>query len=189
MPQPAATTRPAGSNSRKCGSPASALDFSRRLSAGAVARSATRRRTFPLAEETRALASRAFAFVPREGGRTQNPHPCLRALERRNRSPAKRPALFRPNLNECRRRCSCSGGLACHAPNASSISCSLLTAYLKAHPGSRSQVQVRVARVTTRAATRVDIIGVAALVGATRSPSKARASRRTVVSVVVREKR
>jgi hypothetical protein len=66
---------------------------------------------------------------------------------------------------------------------------SLLTAYLKAHPGSRSQVQVRVARVTKRAATRVDIIGVAALVGATRSPSKARASRRTVVSVVVREKR
>ena len=54
---------------------------------------------------------------------------------------------------------------------------SLLTAYLKAHPGSRSHVQVRVARVTKRAATRVDIVGVAALVGAKRSPSKARASR------------
>ena len=54
---------------------------------------------------------------------------------------------------------------------------SVLTAYLKAHPGSRPDVQVRVARVTKRAATRVDIIGVAALVGARRSLLKARASR------------
>ena len=54
---------------------------------------------------------------------------------------------------------------------------SLLTAYLKAHPDSRPDVQVRVARVTKRTPSRVDIIGVAALVGARRSPSKARASR------------
>jgi predicted RNase H-like HicB family nuclease len=54
---------------------------------------------------------------------------------------------------------------------------SLLTAYLKAHPDSRPDVQVRVARVTERTSTRVDIIGVAALVGAQRTASKARASR------------
>lgn len=54
---------------------------------------------------------------------------------------------------------------------------SLLTAYLKAHPDSRPDVQVRVARVTKRTDTPVDIVGVAALVGAGRSPSKARASR------------
>lgn len=54
---------------------------------------------------------------------------------------------------------------------------SVLTAYLKAHPDSRPDVQVRVARVSERAGTRVDIIGVAALVGARRSVSKARASR------------
>ena len=54
---------------------------------------------------------------------------------------------------------------------------SLLAAYLKSHPDSRPEVHVRVARVSKRTATRVDIIGVAALVGARRSASKARASR------------
>ena len=54
---------------------------------------------------------------------------------------------------------------------------SVLKAYLETHPGSRSQVQVRVARVSEPPATRVDIVSVAALVGARRSLSKARASR------------
>jgi predicted RNase H-like HicB family nuclease len=52
----------------------------------------------------------------------------------------------------------------------------VLTAYLEAHPGSRSVAQVRVARLSDRQ-TRVDIVGVAALVGARRSTRKARASR------------
>jgi hypothetical protein len=41
----------------------------------------------------------------------------------------------------------------------------LLTEYVKAHPDSRPDVQVRVARVTTRTATRVDMVGVAAAGG------------------------
>jgi predicted RNase H-like HicB family nuclease len=52
-----------------------------------------------------------------------------------------------------------------------------LTAYLEAHPGSRSEAQVRVARFSDRHKTKVDIVGVAALVGARRSATKARASR------------
>ena len=53
----------------------------------------------------------------------------------------------------------------------------VLTAYLAAHPGSRTETQVRVARLTDRERTTVDIVGVAALVGARRSATKARASR------------
>lgn len=53
----------------------------------------------------------------------------------------------------------------------------VLTAYLEAHPGSRSGAQVRVARFAARQKTKVDIVGVAALVGARRSAVKARASR------------
>jgi len=52
----------------------------------------------------------------------------------------------------------------------------VLTAYLAAHPATRSQVQVRVARFSN-GSRKVDIVGVAALVGAQRSPTKARASR------------
>ncbi len=51
----------------------------------------------------------------------------------------------------------------------------VLTAYLEAHPDSRSVAQVRVARFSDR--KRVDIVGVAALVGSRRSARKARASR------------
>jgi hypothetical protein len=53
----------------------------------------------------------------------------------------------------------------------------VLTAFLQAHPGSRSRAQVRVARVSPRQGSKVDIVGVAALVGARRSSLKARASR------------
>jgi hypothetical protein len=53
----------------------------------------------------------------------------------------------------------------------------VLAAYLEAHPGSRSAAQVRVARVSDRHRMKVDIVGVAALVGARRSATKARASR------------
>lgn len=53
----------------------------------------------------------------------------------------------------------------------------VLTAYLEAHPGCRTDAQVRVARLSDRQETKVDIVGVAALVGARRSTSKARASR------------
>ena len=54
----------------------------------------------------------------------------------------------------------------------------VLTAYLEAHPTSRPDARVRVARVSGRGKTKVDIVGVAALVGAHRSATKARASRR-----------
>jgi predicted RNase H-like HicB family nuclease len=54
----------------------------------------------------------------------------------------------------------------------------VLTAYLEAHPASRPDVRVRVARFSDRGKTKVDIVGVAALVGAQRSATKARASRR-----------
>ena len=50
----------------------------------------------------------------------------------------------------------------------------LLTAYLQVHPTARPDAEVRVARVSER---KVDIVGVAALVGATRSVAKARAAR------------
>ena len=54
----------------------------------------------------------------------------------------------------------------------------VLTAYLEAHPTSRPDARVRVARVSDRGKTKVEIVGVAALVGAQRSATKARASRR-----------
>jgi hypothetical protein len=54
----------------------------------------------------------------------------------------------------------------------------VLAAYLEAHPDTRPEARVRVARFsTTSARTTVDIVGPAALVGAHRSASKARASR------------
>ena len=53
----------------------------------------------------------------------------------------------------------------------------VLAAYLEAHPASRPEARVRVARFSDRGKTRVDIVGVAALVGAQRSVTKARASR------------
>ena len=53
----------------------------------------------------------------------------------------------------------------------------VLTAYLEAHPDSRPDARVRVARFSTSARTKVDIVGPAALVGAHRSTTKARASR------------
>jgi predicted RNase H-like HicB family nuclease len=53
----------------------------------------------------------------------------------------------------------------------------VLTAYLEAHPDSRPDARVRVARFSTTARAKVDIVGPAALVGAHRSTTKARASR------------
>ena len=52
----------------------------------------------------------------------------------------------------------------------------VLTEYLNAHPATRPEARVRVARFSDRKRT-VDILGVAALVGAHRSATKARASR------------
>jgi predicted RNase H-like HicB family nuclease len=54
----------------------------------------------------------------------------------------------------------------------------VLTAYLEAHPTSRPDARIRVARFSGRGKTQVDIVGVAALVGAHRSATKARASHR-----------
>jgi hypothetical protein len=54
----------------------------------------------------------------------------------------------------------------------------VLTEYLNAHPASRPDARVRVARFSDSGARKVDIVGVAALVGAHRSATKARASRR-----------
>jgi hypothetical protein len=53
----------------------------------------------------------------------------------------------------------------------------VLTEYLNAHPASRPEALVRVARFSNRGKRTVDILGVAALVGARRSARKARASR------------
>jgi len=53
----------------------------------------------------------------------------------------------------------------------------VLAAYLEAHPDSRPEAQVRVARVSKRGRTSISVVGVAALVGATRSAAKAHASR------------
>ena len=53
----------------------------------------------------------------------------------------------------------------------------VLTEYLNAHPASRPEARVRVARFSDRGKPKVDIVGVAALVGARRTPTKARASR------------
>jgi len=54
---------------------------------------------------------------------------------------------------------------------------SVLSAYLEAHPGSQTDAQVRVARVSDQQKRKVVIVSVAALVGAHRSATKARASR------------
>ena len=53
----------------------------------------------------------------------------------------------------------------------------VLAAYLEAHPESRPEAQVRVARVSKRGRTSISVVGVAALVGSTRSAAKAHASR------------
>src|SRR5512140_3189173 len=53
----------------------------------------------------------------------------------------------------------------------------VLSEYLNAHPASRPEARVRVARFSDRGQRKVDIVGVAALVGAHRSTTKARASR------------
>ena len=53
----------------------------------------------------------------------------------------------------------------------------VLAEYLNAHPASRPDARVRVARVSGRGKTRISVVGVAALVGAKRSDAKARASR------------
>jgi len=52
----------------------------------------------------------------------------------------------------------------------------VLTDYLNAHPDSQPDARVRVARFSDKE-RKVDIVGVAALVGARRSKAKARASR------------
>jgi len=51
----------------------------------------------------------------------------------------------------------------------------VLAAYLEAHPGARSHARVRVARYSER--RKIDVVGVAALLGGGRSARKARASR------------
>jgi hypothetical protein len=53
----------------------------------------------------------------------------------------------------------------------------VLTEYLHAHPNSQPGARVRVARFSDTGQRTVDIVGVAALVGAHRSTTKARASR------------
>jgi hypothetical protein len=53
----------------------------------------------------------------------------------------------------------------------------VLESYLDAHPDTRPDARVRVARVSDRGKSRISIVGVAALVGAKRSAAKARASR------------
>ena len=53
----------------------------------------------------------------------------------------------------------------------------VLAAYLEAHPDSRPGARVRVARYSDKGMKMVDIVSVAALVGARRSATKARASR------------
>ena len=53
----------------------------------------------------------------------------------------------------------------------------VLTEYLNAHPATRSDARIRVARFSDSGKRKVDIVGVAALVGAKRSEAKARASR------------
>jgi hypothetical protein len=53
----------------------------------------------------------------------------------------------------------------------------VLTEYLNTHPASRPDARVRVARCSDSGKRKVDIVGVAALVGARRSATKARAAR------------
>src|SRR5260370_25385930 len=51
----------------------------------------------------------------------------------------------------------------------------VLAAYLEAHPGTRTQARVRVARFPDR--EKIHVVGVAALLGSCRSARKARAAR------------
>jgi predicted RNase H-like HicB family nuclease len=53
----------------------------------------------------------------------------------------------------------------------------VLAEYLMEHPASRPEARVRVARVSDRGKGGIRVVSVAALVGATRSDAKARASR------------
>jgi predicted RNase H-like HicB family nuclease len=53
----------------------------------------------------------------------------------------------------------------------------LLTEYLVANPASRPEARVRVARFSATRTRKVEIVSVAALIGAKRTPAKARASR------------
>ena len=53
----------------------------------------------------------------------------------------------------------------------------VLAEYLRVHPATRPEARVRVARVSDKETSKVDIVGVAALVGSHRSATKARASR------------
>ena len=53
----------------------------------------------------------------------------------------------------------------------------VLAAYLEAHPTSRPEARVRVARVAGGGKAGISVVGVAALVGARRSVAKAQASR------------
>jgi hypothetical protein len=53
----------------------------------------------------------------------------------------------------------------------------VLAEYLKAHPDSRPEAKVRVARVSGKGAAGISVVSVAAIVGANRSDAKARASR------------
>ena len=53
----------------------------------------------------------------------------------------------------------------------------VLAAYLEAHPASRPEARVRVARVSGGGKAGISVVGVAALVGARRSVAKAQASR------------
>ena len=53
----------------------------------------------------------------------------------------------------------------------------VLTAYLETHPDSRPGARIRVARCSDKGMTKVDIVSAAALVGARRSATQARASR------------
>ncbi|MBA2354964.1 MAG: type II toxin-antitoxin system HicB family antitoxin [Acidobacteria bacterium] len=54
---------------------------------------------------------------------------------------------------------------------------SVLKEYLHAHPASKPEARVRVARFSGSGKGKVEIVGVAALVGAQRTAAKARASR------------
>ena len=54
----------------------------------------------------------------------------------------------------------------------------VLTAYLEAHPASRPDARVRVARFSDKGKTKIDIVGVAALVGAQRNKGARLTSKR-----------
>jgi hypothetical protein len=53
----------------------------------------------------------------------------------------------------------------------------VLAEYLEAHPDSRPEATVRVARVSGQGVAGISVVSVAAMVGANRSDAKARASR------------